>query len=334
MAFKSDKNILHTELEIFIESYLSDVDFLIFCMSWNNPHPEPYTTNPDELKFRFANRIKLLSNNINLCDQVFYGNIADTAIIQGRLSIEGLLKKFIATYLEFRVGDENLEWINNKDDRQISLIKHLLSHINLTNLNNNMFALDSFRSLSSDRHIIGDKNPFTDRESSLNTIKNTLSCLPTTKTKKIMIINEMKSAWLLANLKNKFPSWIKKEDTKTILEWLPLQAPFTLGNDFYLLREYKSYGYAKLGTLYFDLHFIFSPDRAELELIRLRKAWSQVKTRAKNQNKPQINFSLSPDIKTILEDACKTTGLSRNSFVEIAIRNEHERVKKIIKEGS
>ena len=144
----------------------------------------------------------------------------------------------------------------------------------------------------------------------------------------------MKSAWLLANLKNKFPSWIKKEDTKTILEWLPLQTPFTPGNDFYLLREYNNYGYAKLGTLYFDLQFIFAPDRAELELIRLRKAWSQVKTRAKNQNKPQINFSLSPDIKTILEDACKTTGLSRNSFVEIAIRNEHERVKKIIKEGS
>ena len=206
--------------------------------------------------------------------------------------------------------------------------------MNLTNLNNNMFVLDSIRPLSGDGHIIGEKNPFTDRESSLKTIKNTLSCLPTTKSKKITIINEMKRAWLLANLKNKFPSWIKKEDTKTILEWLPLQTPFTPGNDFYLLREYNNYGYAKLGTLYFDLQFIFVPDRAELELIRLRKAWSQVKTRAKNQNKPQINFSLSPDIKYILEDACKTTGLSRNSFVEMAIRNEHERVKKTIKEGS
>lgn len=334
MAFRSDENILHIELEITVESYLSDVDFLIFCMSWNNPYPDPYTTNQDELKLRFANRMKLLSNNILLCSQVFYGMIADIETIQGRLSIEGLLKKFIATYLEYRIGDENLEWINNKDDRQISLIKYLLAHMNLTNLNNEMLVLDSIRPLSGNGHIIGDKNPFTDKESSLKTIKNTLSCLRTTKTKKIMIINEMKSAWLLANLKNKFPSWIKKEDTKTILEWLPLQAPFTLGNDFYLLREYKSYGYAKLGTLYFDLHFIFSPDRAELELIRLRKAWSQVKTRAKNQNKPQINFSLSPDIKTILEDACKTTGLSRNSFVEMAIRNEHERVKKPIKEGS
>ena len=169
MAFKSDKNILHTELEIYVESYLSDVDFLIFCMLWNNPHPDPHTTNPDELQLRFVNRIKLLSNNINLCGQAFYGNIADIEIIQDRLSIEGLLKKFIATYLECRIGDENLEWINNKDDRQISLIKHLLSHINLTNLNNNLFVLDSFRSLSSDRHIIGDKNPFTDRESSLKT---------------------------------------------------------------------------------------------------------------------------------------------------------------------
>ena len=108
MAFRSDENILHIELEITVESYLSDVDFLIFCMSWNNPYPEPYTTNPDELQFRFANRIKLLSNNINLCGQAFYGNIADIEIIQDRLSIEGLLKKFIATYLEYRIGDENL----------------------------------------------------------------------------------------------------------------------------------------------------------------------------------------------------------------------------------
>ena len=89
MAFKSDKNILHTELEIYVESYLSDVDFLIFCMLWNNPHPAPHTTNPDELQLRFTNRIKSLSNNIPLCSQVFYGMIADIAIIQGRLSIEG-----------------------------------------------------------------------------------------------------------------------------------------------------------------------------------------------------------------------------------------------------
>ncbi len=81
MAFRSDENILHIELEITVESYLSDVDFLIFCMSWNNPHPDPYTTNQDELKLRFANRMKLLSNNILLCSQVMRLQISAPAFL-------------------------------------------------------------------------------------------------------------------------------------------------------------------------------------------------------------------------------------------------------------
>ena len=34
MAFRSDENILHIELEITVESYLSDVDFLIIGRVW------------------------------------------------------------------------------------------------------------------------------------------------------------------------------------------------------------------------------------------------------------------------------------------------------------
>ena len=333
MAFLSSNNILKTELSIAHEGYLNDESFLFFCMNWNNPYPQPYTTNKDELQHQFSAWINNLTRDTNSCFFVFNGDVGDIYVTPGGYTIPGLLSKFITTYLANRIGEDQLEWMNKKDERQISFMKQLLQHISIANFNNNIFDLISIPAVANAGIIKGDSNPFTSKSSSLQTIRNTLSCLAIPKAYKNLIINKMKSAWLAVNSKNKFPAWARNEDSNKITDWLKQQNLFKSPST-YILSQYTNHDYIKLVTLHFDIQFLFFQDRAELQLKSMRNSWSQAKTREKNQSKVQLNFILPPNIKSILKEVCDTTGVSRNDFVEMAIKNEYKRFQDATKKGS
>ncbi len=127
--------------------------------------------------------------------------------------------------------------------------------------------------------------------------------------------------------------WANKQNKSKLIDWLLSQEVINDINYSWLFKQ-NPRSLIDIFSIYFDLLSGYKPDTATVRLERLKKAWSQAKSREKNKENIQYNFILPPDIKDLLNEICETTGVSRNKLVEMAIKNEYKRFKDVTKEGS
>ena len=131
MAFTFSDNILGVELDISYLKFLSDDGFLYFCINLNNPTLQ-MQTEKHELQYQFKKWAQKLINDFNACVAIF-GNNANRIFPSGFGDVSSLLDVSIDYYLSNKVGDEHLEWVDSKNERQVSFVKSTLNYISFVN---------------------------------------------------------------------------------------------------------------------------------------------------------------------------------------------------------
>ncbi len=131
MAFTFSDNILGVELDISYLKFLSDDGFLYFCINLNNPTLQ-MQTEKHELQYQFKKWAQKLINDFNACAAIF-GNNANRIFTSGFGDVSSLLDVSIDYYLSNKVGDEHLEWVDSKNERQVSFVKSTLKYISFVN---------------------------------------------------------------------------------------------------------------------------------------------------------------------------------------------------------
>ena len=237
-------------------------------------------------------------------------------------------------YLSNKVGDEHLEWVDSKNERQVSFVKSTLKYISFVNqLGANSRPILTPQVMPNINFIKGDDNPFSKNETSMTTIKNTLTCMNSTMEQKNDLISQIKIKWIIASAENNISEWIAKEKKDQITNWLKQQELFTNTISNWLSPYSVSHDFIKVIILHFDLMTVFTPDSAKLRLKQLKQSWSQSKTREKNKDNTQVNFILPVTTKEKLISICAATGVSRNKFLEGVIKDEYEKLKNTHKDG-
>ena len=332
MAFTFSDNILGVELDISYLKFLSDDGFLYFCINFNNPTLQ-MQTEKHELQYQFKKWAQKLINDFNACAAIF-GNNANRIFQSGFGDVSSLLDVSIDYYLSNKVGDEHLEWVDSKNERQVSFVKSTLNYISFVNqLGSIQRPILTPQVMFNINFIKGDGNPFSKNETSMTTIKNTLTCMNSTMEQKNDLINQIKIKWIIASAENKISEWIAKEKKDQITNWLKQQELFTNTISNWLSPYSVSHDFIKVIILHFDLMTVFTPDSAKLRLKQLKQSWSQSKTRHKNKDNTQVNFILPVKTKEKLISICAATGVSRNKFLEGVIKDEYEKLKNTHQDG-
>ncbi len=332
MAFTFSDNILGVELDISYLKFLSDDGFLYFCINFNNPTLQ-MQTEKHELQYQFKKWAQKLINDFNACAAIF-GNNANRIFTSGFGDVSSLLDVSIDYYLSNKVGDEHLEWVDSKNERQVSFVKSTLNYISFVNqLGSIQRPILTPQVMLNINLIKGDSNPFSKNETSMTTIKNTLTCMNSTMEQKNDLINQIKIKWIIASAENNISEWIAKEKKDQITNWLKQQELFTNTISNWLSPYSVSHDFIKVIILHFDLMTVFTPDSAKLRLKQLKQSWSQSKTRHKNKDNTQVNFILPVKTKEKLISICAATGVSRNKFLEGVIKDEYEKLKNTHKDG-
>ena len=332
MAFTFSDNILGVELDISYLKFLSDDGFLYFCINFNNPTLQ-MQTEKHELQYQFKKWAQKLINDFNACAAIF-GNNANRIFTSGFGDVSSLLDVSIDYYLSNKVGDEHLEWVDSKNERQVSFVKSTLNYISFVNqLGSIQRPILTPQVMLNINLIKGDSNPFSKNETSMTTIKNTLTCMNSTMEQKNDLINQIKIKWIIASAENKISEWIAKEKKDQITNWLKQQELFTNTISNWLSPYSVSHDFIKVIILHFDLMTVFTPDSAKLRLKQLKQSWSQSKTREKNKDNAQVNFILPVKTKEKLISICAATGVSRNKFLEGVIKDEYEKLKNTHQDG-
>lgn len=332
MAFTFSDNILGVELDISYLKFLSDDGFLYFCINLNNPTLQ-MQTEKHELQYQFKKWAQKLINDFNACAAIF-GNNANRIFTSGFGDVSSLLDVSIDYYLSNKVGDEHLEWVDSKNERQVSFVKSTLNYISFVNqLGSIQRPILTPQVMLNINLIKGDSNPFSKNETSMTTIKNTLTCMNSTMEQKNDLINQIKIKWIIASAENKISEWIAKEKKDQITNWLKQQELFTNTISNWLSPYSVSHDFIKVIILHFDLMTTFTPDSARLRLKQLKQSWSQSKTREKNKDNTQVNFILPVKTKEKLISICAATGVSRNKFLEGVIKDEYEKLKNTHQDG-
>jgi hypothetical protein len=127
VAFTFSNNILGVELDISYAKFLSDDGFLYFCINLNNPTLQ-MQTEKHELQHQFKKWAQKLINDFNACAAIF-GDNANRIFSSGFGDASLLLDVSIDYYLSNKIGDEHLEWVDSKNERQVSFVKSTLNYI-------------------------------------------------------------------------------------------------------------------------------------------------------------------------------------------------------------
>jgi hypothetical protein len=323
VTHSSRKNILGIELEKSYDEYFSDEGFLYFCINQTNQIIQPKSTKKHELQNHFKQWVYSIINNYDFCGQIFSEHRAFIFTPTG-INIYALLDICTNKYTYNKIGDEHLDWIDKGNDRQVAFVKSLLTYI--TGNKTHGYSITQTPQILINNFIKGDENPFTKNATSMTTIKNSLTCMECSAELKVILINQIKSAWMNSFTKNKISEWIEKERDLPITNWLRQQDVFT-NTISYWLSSYAAHDFTKVIILHFDLLTMFTPDTATLKLKQLKQSWSQAKTREKNKENTQINFVITEKTKEMLIEICDTIGVSRNKYLETIINNEYNKFK-------
>lgn len=256
-----------------------------------------------------------------ILEQKFIYHISLNATLEYKKIFTALVELFI----ENEIHEINYLWLQDNNTRQSLFIQTMISHIatiptNTQNDYNNDLFLSPFSPLCMISNSF--KRP---RDAIVNFKKHVLLMNGNIQSK-IKLVDEIKTKWFFTENANAIIPWLRKEkDRKKLITWI-IKREFvdsTLACEWFF--EHNSGQTLKSLISYFDILTAFNPDKATLTVMRLKKSWSQFKAREKNKESVQFNFILSPNIKSLLKEVCNTTGISRNAFVEMAIKNEYKR---------
>ena len=245
--------------------------------------------------------------------------------LDAKIECAEIFTALVESFTENEIREINYLWLQNNNTRQSLFIQSIIFHIAITPANtqndyNNDLFLSQFTPLR-----ISTKN-FKRPHDAIIEFKKYLLLMDGNIQSKINLIDKIKTKWFFIENANAIIPWLRKEkDRKKLIAWI-IKREFidsTLACEW--LLDHKSGQTLKSFISYFDILTAFNPDKATLTAMRLKKSWSQFKTREKNKENIQFNFILPPSIKSLLKDVCDTTGISRNAFVEMAIKNEYKR---------
>lgn len=333
MSSKNGNYLLSLGIKEDLVKYIDDMGFIYFGLNWRNSTYKNPAIDKTEMQSRFIDWIQYLDRNLNECRRIFNENFIQEEVTRGNLGLEEIMRRLVNAYLEFGIIDKDIEWISKNNGRQIKFIKSRMLFISITGPVISPRNKDFPFSINM-RFMHGEESPFTSNKSSLESIKNTLTCIESPRAIKLHVIQTMKQEWAYVAQHNNAICWIEKEDNDSFRHWLKGQEFFMRGGELYWLSQYQHEDFIEFTTLYFDIMTAIAPDKSELMLFKLKKAWSQFKTREKNKTKKQVVFSLPIKTKEQLEEICKTTDVPRDKFLQLLIENEYRKFKSKMQEGS
>lgn len=234
------------------------------------------------------------------------------------------------------VAPNTLDWIIPSNSRQIRFIQLALSFLHLNITHPQAIADDII--IDGDIYIYPTISPLlegtifeastqtSDTKKSYEIIKTFLNCCQGTWQSKVAIINYLNEQWIRIEKTNKYQQWKLKNKSDELNSWLIEQDIFGTTQQIQYLVERCNFSKLDKIELLFDALYFLHPDTAELKIQKLKKSWSQNKTRGKNSNKKQSNFILSLSTKKLLEETCNTEGCSMSELVNTAIQKECDRI--------
>lgn len=264
-----------------------------------------------------------------------------------KLSRLASIQQSLIEYRKIKSILSYLAWIDSKNKRQCIFIQSMLNFIalekkpfefsinnqNIRNIIDSIMSIKQTKTKTIDDLFIGEPLLSNPPERAIDLIFDFFIISQATLESKIEVINKIKEMYALASSENKIGEWIKKEKQYGCIDWLE-QQPAMINSDFEWLTSQKKPRDIVYFIIHLDLLFALKPDTAHLYTGRIKKAWSQKKTRDKYKTKAQYNFIMSPGIKSLLNEICEETHIPRNDLVELAIKNEYRRLKEIINKGS
>jgi hypothetical protein len=254
------------------------------------------------------------------------------------------IQQLLIEYRKIKSILSYLAWIDSRNNRQCIFVQSMLNFIALekkpfefpisikngTNIVDTTMSIQQIKTKIIDNLFIGETLLSNPPKKAIDLIFDFFIISQATLESKIEVINKIKEMYASASSENKIEEWIKKEKRYGCIDWLE-QQPAMINADFEWLTSQKTPRDIAYFIIYLDLLFALKPDTAHLYTGRIKKAWSQKKTRDKNKAKSQYNFIMSPDIKGLLNEICEAAHISRNDLVEAAIRNEYKRFKSAIR---
>ncbi|MGL6464124.1 hypothetical protein [Aeromonas hydrophila] len=278
--------------------------------------------------------IKISCNSVNETTPLLQQKTLFHAGLNATLEYVDIFNHLIDLFIENTLSESNFLWLQDNNTRQSLFIQAIINYIVITPTNNtNGHTHELFISQAVPFRIFS-RNFKKPREAVID-FKRFFLLADGDINRKITLIDDIKTKWLSIESRDTIIPWIKKEkDRKKLITWITKRefVDSSLACEWLLVQ--KSGPILKNFISYFDILMAINPDKATLTAMRLKKSWSQFKTREKNKENVQFNFILPPSIKNLLKDVCDTTGISRNAFVEMAIKNEYKRFQDTTKKGS
>lgn len=315
-----------------LSNYINDDDFLDFSIMRCFDTPIPSDKVKKQLSLLFL--IQQLSNSPEKATQFFLQMFPYERNGKAQIKVEVIFTSLIEIFHENLVHELHYSWLQKTNARQSLFIQAIINHI-MTTPGKHLECHQPDLFISPIPPVRIYCNEFKKSNDAILGFKKFFLLTNGNIKSKIIVIYEIKAKWEFVSRSNTLISWLKNEKhQKKLLSWIA-KREFTDANlTCEWLLEQRSGSMLKSLIAYFDTLTAINPDKAELTAIRLKKAWSQAKTRDKNKDNIQFNFILAPTIKNLLKEVCDTTGMSRNAFVEMAIKNEYKRFKETTQEGS
>ncbi|MUK27217.1 hypothetical protein [Aliivibrio fischeri] len=245
----------------------------------------------------------------------------------------GKLKEKIEQLCHYYINDTYFDFIDNKDPISILFCYcHLLNNKVFSKNGNDLF-FNTRRTLKDEpiefiRHTtIQRKNTITQMRIDFISFINLITSDDSNKKKYINYLNE---EYTLSRSKFDF-NWLSKKDKEQAVWAIKyIKDNHAIKNNHKyipnIIDDYNHYSIV-IPALFHSLEI--SDDAKELFLIKMKKAWGQVKYRnkIKRDKKTTINLVIRQDSKSKLEDISHFYGLNLNETFEKLINNESKIIK-------
>lgn len=158
-----------------------------------------------------------------------------------------------------------------------------------------------------------------------DTIKSYFDSLDIPQGIKELLIDHIKTDWF--NQNSDWLSWIENKN-KAQIDWaVEYMRGHFKSEDNDILHYYNSSSALNRIYGFFDI-ILTSNESRELFVIKMKKAWSQVRYRESVKDKKVINTYVSNDVKEKLKEIVRSSNKKTTEVISDLIRREYDRLKK------
>lgn len=158
-----------------------------------------------------------------------------------------------------------------------------------------------------------------------DTIKSYFDSLDIPQGIKELLIDHIKTDWF--NQNSDWLSWIENKN-KAQIDWaVEYMCGHFKSEDNDMLHYYNSSSALNRIYGFFDI-ILTSNESRELFVIKMKKAWSQVRYRESVKDKKVINTYVSNDVKEKLKEIVRSSNKKTTEVISDLIRREYDRLKK------